>query len=86
MSQLTPSLVQLAGRFGIATGYEDWNGRRVNVSETMLVDEYPNWRVPLSGPDARPVWLEDVFTDPMANALAEAMKTGTAVNPAETGC
>jgi 4-alpha-glucanotransferase len=37
-------------------------------------DEYPNWRIPLSGPDGRPVLLEHVFTDPRAARLAEAMK------------
>lgn len=37
-------------------------------------DEYPNWRVPLSGPDGRPVLLEDLFTDPRAAALAEALR------------
>lgn len=37
-------------------------------------DEYPNWRVPLSGPDGRRMLLEDVFDDPRAAALAEAMK------------
>jgi 4-alpha-glucanotransferase len=37
-------------------------------------DEYPNWRVPLSGPDGRKLLLEDVFSDPRAAALAEAMK------------
>jgi 4-alpha-glucanotransferase len=40
-------------------------------------DEYPNWRVPLSGPDGRPVLLEDVFTDPRAAALAEALRSHT---------
>jgi 4-alpha-glucanotransferase len=30
--------------------------------------------VPLSGPDGRKLLLEDVYTDPMADALAEAMK------------
>ena len=38
-------------------------------------DEYPNWRVPLAGPDGRRLWLEDVFTSPRAHALAEVMKT-----------
>ncbi|WP_395311356.1 4-alpha-glucanotransferase [Mycobacterium sp. AMU20-3851] len=38
-------------------------------------DEYPNWRVPLAGPDGRRLRLEDIFTDPRANALAEVMKT-----------
>ncbi|MGW0160918.1 4-alpha-glucanotransferase [Mycobacterium sp. NPDC003323] len=37
-------------------------------------DEYPNWRVPLAGPDGRRMQLEDVFTDPRARALAEVMK------------
>jgi 4-alpha-glucanotransferase len=36
-------------------------------------DEYPNWRVPLRGPDNRKLLLEDVFGDPRAAALAEAM-------------
>src|SRR3954468_12306171 len=34
MSELAPSLVELAGRYGIATGYSDWSGRYVLVSET----------------------------------------------------
>jgi len=42
-------------------------------------DEYPNWRIPLSGPDGRRLQLEDVFADPRAEALAEAMRA--AVNP-----
>ena len=33
------------------------------------IDEYPNWRVPLSGPDGQPVWLEDVLTDRRARDL-----------------
>jgi 4-alpha-glucanotransferase len=37
------------------------------------VDEYPNWRVPLAGPDGRVMLLEDVFADPRAAALAQVM-------------
>ncbi len=37
MAQLAPSLVEIAGRFGIATDYEDGAGRRVGVSESTLV-------------------------------------------------
>ena len=37
MTQLAPSLAELAGRFGIATDYEDWSGRRVNVPESTVV-------------------------------------------------
>src|SRR5271165_632820 len=37
MTRLAPSLVELAERFGIATDYADWAGRRVSVAETTLV-------------------------------------------------
>jgi 4-alpha-glucanotransferase len=36
-------------------------------------DEYPNWRVPLRGPEGKKLLLEDVFTDPRAAALGDAM-------------
>jgi 4-alpha-glucanotransferase len=42
-------------------------------------DEYPNWRIPLGGPDGRRLPLEEVFTDPRAAALCEALRA--AVNP-----
>ena len=37
MTELAPSLVELARRFGIATAYEDWTGRQVQVTESTLV-------------------------------------------------
>jgi 4-alpha-glucanotransferase len=37
-------------------------------------DEYPNWRVPLADPDGKPLLLEDVFADPRAATLAEALR------------
>ncbi len=37
-------------------------------------DEYPNWRVPLTGPDGHNLLVEDVLADPRAAALAEAMR------------
>jgi 4-alpha-glucanotransferase len=37
-------------------------------------DEYPNWRVPLRGPDGHKLLVEDVFRDPRAAALTNAMK------------
>src|ERR1700749_3454601 len=37
MSRLAPSLVELAARFGIATEYDDWSGRRVGVPESTLI-------------------------------------------------
>jgi 4-alpha-glucanotransferase len=42
-------------------------------------NEYPNWRVPLSGPDGEKLLLEDVFIDPRAAALADVMRA--AVTP-----
>jgi len=42
-------------------------------------DEYPNWRLPLGGPDGRRLLLEEVFTDPRAAALCQALRA--AVNP-----
>nr|MCH9709772.1 4-alpha-glucanotransferase [Actinomycetes bacterium] len=42
-------------------------------------EEYPNWRVPLGGPQGRQVLLEEVFTDPRAAGLCEAMRA--AVKP-----
>jgi 4-alpha-glucanotransferase len=38
-------------------------------------NEYPNWRVKLTGPDGKELLLEDVFTDPRAVALADVMRT-----------
>ncbi|WP_245630502.1 4-alpha-glucanotransferase [Granulicoccus phenolivorans] len=37
--------------------------------------QYPNWRVPLAGPDQRPMALEQVFTDDRAAALLDRVKT-----------
>jgi 4-alpha-glucanotransferase len=61
-------------------------GDRRTQNQPGTTDEYPNWRVPLSGPDGRPVLLEEVFNDPRAIALAEAMRASTAVRPTETIC
>ncbi|MGC1154223.1 4-alpha-glucanotransferase [Mycobacterium sp.] len=61
-------------------------GDRRTQNQPGTTDEYPNWRVPLSGPDGRPILLEEVFSDPRAMALAEAMRTSTAVSPTKTTC
>lgn len=36
-------------------------------------NEYPNWRIPLSGPDREPISLEDVFSSRRAQRLASVM-------------
>lgn len=53
-------------------------GDRRTQNQPGTTDEYPNWRVPLTGPDGRPVLLEDVFTDRRAAALAEAVRAAIA--------
>jgi 4-alpha-glucanotransferase len=61
-------------------------GDRRTQNQPGTTDEYPNWRVPLAGPDGRPLMLEDVFTDARANALADAMRAQTAHSAPETTC
>lgn len=58
-------------------------GDRRTQNQPGTTDEYPNWRVPLTGPDGREVMLEDVFTDPRAAALAEAVRAAIAPAAAE---
>lgn len=53
-------------------------GDRRTQNQPGTTDEYPNWRVPLTGPDGQPVLLEDVFTDRRAAALAEAVRAAIA--------
>jgi 4-alpha-glucanotransferase len=59
-------------------------GDRRTQNQPGTTDEYPNWRVPLSGPDGQPMMLEVVFRDPRAIALLEAMQT--AVTAAASTC
>ena len=61
-------------------------GDKRTQNQPGTTDEYPNWRVPLSAPDGRPILLEDVFTDHRANTLAEAMRTQLADGPPEPTC
>jgi 4-alpha-glucanotransferase len=48
-------------------------GDRRTQNQPGTTDEYPNWRVPLSGPDEKPLWLEDVLTSKRAAALVRAV-------------
>ena len=49
-------------------------GDRRTQNQPGTIDEYPNWRVPLTGSDGTRVWLEDMFTLARAAALAETMR------------
>ncbi|WP_420174724.1 4-alpha-glucanotransferase [Luteococcus sp. OSA5] len=48
-------------------------GDRRTQNQPGTIDEYPNWRVPLSAPDGSPMLLEDVFTSERASRLAAVM-------------
>ena len=63
---LTPALLR-----GVAL--VDLVGDRRIQNQPGTLDEHPNWRVPLSGPDGAPITLEDVFASPRAARLAAAM-------------
>ena len=39
-------------------------------------DEYPNWRVPLSGPDGQPLLLEQVMASPWPARTAKSVTEG----------
>ena len=56
-------------------------GDRRTQNQPGTTDEYPNWRVPLTGPDGRQMMLEDVFTDHRAATLCEAVRAEIAPPP-----
>ena len=49
-------------------------GDRRTQNQPGTIDEYPNWRVPLSGPDGAPLLLEDVVTSSRAADLAATVR------------
>ena len=61
----------------LALSLADAVGERRTQNQPGTTDEYPNWRVPLAGPDGKRMFLEDVFTDRRAAALAEALRAAT---------
>ena len=63
----------------LALSLADAVGDLRTQNQPGTTDEYPNWRVPLTGTDGEKLLLEDVFMDARAAALAEAMNR--IVNP-----
>jgi len=49
-------------------------GDRRTQNQPGTDQEYPNWRVPLSGPDGKRLLLEDVFRDPRVAALIAELR------------
>ncbi len=54
----------------------DLVGDRRVINQPGTDEEYPNWRIPLAGPDRRPVMLEDLMVSPRAKRLAECVGRG----------
>ncbi|GAB3624063.1 4-alpha-glucanotransferase [Mariniluteicoccus endophyticus] len=48
-------------------------GDRRTQNQPGTSNEYPNWRVPLAGPDGTLMWLEDVFASERARSLSALM-------------
>ncbi len=59
----------------LAVALTDAVGDRRAQNQPGTIDEYPNWRVPLTGPDGAPVLLEDVFTSPRVAALVQVVRS-----------
>lgn len=57
----------------IGAALVDLVGDRRTQNQPGTVDEYPNWRVPLAGPDGHPMTLEDVLASDRAARLAAAL-------------
>ncbi|HEY8319446.1 MAG TPA: 4-alpha-glucanotransferase [Amnibacterium sp.] len=58
----------------LSVALPDLVGDRRIQNQPGTQDEYPNWRVPLSGPDGRPIPLEAVLTSARAARLAAAVR------------
>lgn len=54
----------------------DLVGDRRTQNQPGTHREYPNWRVPLTGPDGEPVLLEDLPGDARAQRLTERLRQG----------
>ncbi|KRE42151.1 4-alpha-glucanotransferase [Knoellia sp. Soil729] len=58
----------------LAVSLADVVGDRRAINQPGTDDEYPNWRIPLAGPDERPVSLEEVLESELAPVLFEATR------------
>ena len=56
-------------------------GERRTQNQPGTIDEYPNWRVPLGGPDGAPLLLDDIYTMERPMRLAAVMNGYARVPP-----
>ena len=57
----------------IGVSLADAAGERRPQNMPGTVDEYPNWRIPLTGADGQPVLLDDLPAHPGVRAVAQAV-------------
>ncbi len=57
----------------IGVSLADAAGERRPQNMPGTVDEYPNWRIPLTGADGQPVLLDDLPAHPEVRAVADAV-------------
>jgi 4-alpha-glucanotransferase len=62
----------------LAVALTDAVGDRRTQNQPGTLEEYPNWRIPLSGPGGEPILLEDVLRSPRAADLAAVLTDGLA--------
>jgi 4-alpha-glucanotransferase len=56
-------------------------GDRRSQNQPGTIDEYPNWRIPLSDPTGQPIMLEDIFASPRPMRLAAVVNGWSHVPP-----
>ena len=61
----------------VGVSVSDLAGDTRVINQPGTDEEYPNWRVPLAGPDGRPVLLEELFTWRSARRLARTVTRST---------
>jgi 4-alpha-glucanotransferase len=57
----------------VCVSLSDAVGDHRTQNQPGTIDEYPNWRIPLTGPDGEPILLEDVLRSERAAALARVV-------------
>ncbi len=57
----------------LGVSLSDLVGDRRIINQPGTQDEYPNWRVPLSGPDERPIAWDEALTSPLAAQITARM-------------
>ncbi len=57
----------------LSVALTDAVGDRRTQNQPGTIDEYPNWRVPLSGPDGQRMYLEDVYASDRARRLSAVL-------------